>query len=159
MLISEDISLDYRKAVKNSRIVSGKINTTDLPELSASLLQDSEIMVNLSFFAQADEQLAVAVKLEGELLLNCEVCLAPFQFKLNQANRVILTEDASLYRSTSSETDLYLLEGHEFSVFAFVQEEVILSMPYAPAHKNGGCPKRVQKETSVQEEVLADIVE
>jgi uncharacterized protein len=83
----------------------------------------------------------LSVTIEGSLPLQCQRCLQPFATAIAQQTGLLLAHD---------ETELGLLDAEEAEVVlaaapldarTLVEDEVLLSLPFAPRHAEGQCPE------------------
>ena len=82
----------------------------------------------------------LSVTIEGSLPLQCQRCLQPLAAPIAQQTGLLLAHD---------ETELGLLDAEEAEVVlaaapldarTLIEDEVLLSLPFAPRHAEGQCP-------------------
>tara|TARA_R110000850_G_scaffold277133_1_gene423303 strand:- start:80642 stop:81202 length:561 start_codon:yes stop_codon:yes gene_type:complete len=80
------------------------------------------------------------VTAHAEPMLECQRCLRPFICKINVDNRVELVRTPAEQDSDDLDDDGIerIVGSKRFSVLGFVEDELILAMPYVPKHHE--CP-------------------
>lgn len=80
------------------------------------------------------------LNISGKLLLVCQRCLGPLEYKLAGENwfELVSTEADLPEDEADNEVD-YLVASDELDVEALVKEEILLLMPLAPKHEDGRC--------------------
>jgi len=87
-----------------------------------------------------DGRPVLVVSLEGALPLVCQRCLEPFSWPLEQQTRVVLAHnDAELAALDEALDDEVILGSKKVGAEALVADELLLSIPFAPAHADA-CP-------------------
>jgi len=83
---------------------------------------------------------ALAVTIEGTLPLVCQRCLQVFDLPIVQQTRLLLAHDeAELTRLDGDESEV-VLAATPLDARTLVEDEVLLSLPFAPHHLDGQCP-------------------
>ena len=84
---------------------------------------------------------ALAVKIEGTLPLVCQRCLQVFDVPIVQQTRLLLAHDeAELSRLDAEESEV-VLAATPLDARTLIEDEVLLSLPFAPHHPDGQCPE------------------
>lgn len=91
--------------------------------------------------AQAAGRPGLRLEVRGQLVLNCQRCLEPLAFDLNVTSLYALVEDA---REAQRLDDLelpfdFLAADPQLDVHQLVEDEILLALPYAPAHSSTEC--------------------
>ncbi len=87
-----------------------------------------------------DGRAALSIKLSGALPLTCQRCLEPFAWPLAQETRVLVArDDADMKALDDATDDEVILGSKEIGAYVLVEDELLLSMPFAPVHP-GACP-------------------
>jgi len=82
---------------------------------------------------------ALAVTIEGTLPLVCQRCLQVFEVPIVQQTRLLLAHDeAELSRLDAEESEV-VLAAMPLDARLLIEEEVLLSLPFAPHHPDGQC--------------------
>jgi uncharacterized protein len=90
----------------------------------------------------------------AEPLFECQRCLQPFVCNVDVDNRVELVRTpAELDNDDLGDNDIERIVGSKrFSVLGFVEDELILAMPYVPKHDQCPSDAGVQAEQSARSE-------
>jgi uncharacterized protein len=83
---------------------------------------------------------ALAVTIEGTLPLVCQRCLQAFAAPIAQQTRLLLAHDESELKRLDAEESEAVLAATLLDARALVEDEVLLSLPFAPHHPDGQCP-------------------
>lgn len=78
--------------------------------------------------------------ISGTLRLQCQRCLAALDFPLRLVNTLLLVKgDEAAAGGLDDEGAEWIEASSELDVAALVEEEILLSLPYAPRHEEGKC--------------------
>jgi uncharacterized protein len=81
----------------------------------------------------------LTVTVQGSLPVVCQRCLRTFDAVLNQRSEVLLAHDeAELARLDAEEREV-VLAAAPLDAAALVEDEVLLSLPFAPVHPENQC--------------------
>lgn len=82
----------------------------------------------------------LAVSVEGSLPLVCQRCLQPFDAPIAQRSELLLAhDDAELERLDGEESEV-LPAAAPLDAMTLIEDEILLSLPFAPRHPEGQCP-------------------
>ena len=85
---------------------------------------------------------ALAISITGDVLLECQRCLAPFEFPVAQRTVTVLARSESEADTLDAESDdEVLVADHPLEPVALVEDELLLTLPFAPMHAEGACAK------------------
>ena len=83
---------------------------------------------------------AIAIELEGSVPLECQRCLAPLAWPVRQRTVALLAksegEGDALDEGSDEEV---LVAAAPLDPLLLVEDELLLSLPYAPSHAEGEC--------------------
>jgi uncharacterized protein len=83
---------------------------------------------------------ALAIGLRGVVTLTCQRCLDPFEWPVEQRTDVLLARDerelAALDTDSSAEV---VLAAAPVDPRTLIEDELVLALPFAPKHPDGGC--------------------
>jgi uncharacterized protein len=78
---------------------------------------------------------ALAISLSGAVPLTCQRCLADFAFPVEQQTVTVLAKNEAAADALDSESDNeVLVADHPIDPIELVEEELLLTLPYAPMH-------------------------
>jgi len=134
---------DALKLAAEGTSLSGKIDARALQRVADRLAPGegaAQIAWSIAGAHDALQRPALIVAIEGSLPLNCQRCLHAFDAPLSQRTRLMLARDeAELKRLDADELDEVVLATAFLDVHTLVEDEVLLSLPLAPHHADGGC--------------------
>lgn len=83
---------------------------------------------------------ALAVSIDGDVLVECQRCLAPFVLPVARRTVTLLARserDADALDADSD--DEVLVADHPLDPDELVEDELLLTLPFAPMHDEGKC--------------------
>jgi uncharacterized protein len=130
-------SLEFARTGQSS---SGRLPVSALPRLLEELSDgQGEIRFELRGGHDARRRPTLMLEISGVLHLRCQRCLGPLDYALKLSNTLLLASGGE-----SGESDDEEMESVEaspsFDVVGLVEDEILLSLPYAPRHGEGKCP-------------------
>ena len=83
---------------------------------------------------------ALAIEVSGVIALECQRCLQPLAWTVNQKTEVALagSEDEADALDAESDAEVVLAAG-PLDPIELVEDELLLTLPYAPTHAEGEC--------------------
>ena len=131
-------SLDF---ARNGRELRGEIPVSEMPRLQ-DMLADTEGKIGyvVRGFQDKDGKLKLEVMLDGSCQLRCQRCLNAMEYPVKLVSRLLLVQGDGLDESSDEQDDLdsILADSHQ-DVLALLEEEILLSLPFAPKHPSGAC--------------------
>lgn len=83
---------------------------------------------------------AIAIDLEGEVPVICQRCLEPFLYPVAQRTVAVLAKsDADADSLDVDSNDEVLVADHPLVAADLVEDELLLTLPYAPMHEPDTC--------------------
>ena len=83
---------------------------------------------------------AIAIELDGSVPLECQRCLATMQWPVRQRTVALLAKsDAEGDALDAGSEEEVLVAAEPLDALALVEDELLLSLPYAPTHADGEC--------------------
>jgi uncharacterized protein len=80
------------------------------------------------------------VAIRGMLHLQCQRCLGALDHPLQMLNTLVLvTGGAGTAGELDDEEIEWIEASHELDLAALIEDEILLSLPYAPRHGEGSC--------------------
>lgn len=131
-----ELIFDNGQFARQQRVLSGEVALADLPRVAGEVLGGGMIEYALVGGRDKRERLVLDLRLSGQFQLRCQRCLAPMSFDLDEAARFVLfADEAKLDAAEAEDEDLEgLMFEREFSLFDLIEDEILLVLPYAPAH-------------------------
>lgn len=132
-------SLDFSR---NCEKLSGEIPLMELPRLADLLIFDQErLAYSLQGVAESHSQpplLQLSVRLECKLV--CQRCLGHLPFSLDLNRQFAVQKNLDPFSAEDADDAFDVIEAQsEMDVLALIEDEVLLSLPYAPKHPEGEC--------------------
>jgi len=83
---------------------------------------------------------AIAIELDGSVPMECQRCLTPMQWPVRQRTVALLAaSDAEGDALDEGTDDEVLVATAPLDALMLVEDELLLSLPYAPTHADGEC--------------------
>jgi uncharacterized protein len=83
---------------------------------------------------------ALSISISGNVPLECQRCLASFALPIAQRTVTVLAKSESDADALDAESgDEVLVADHPLDPVVLVEEELLLTLPYAPMHEEGRC--------------------
>ena len=96
---------------------------------------DAPIAWSISGTTDALGRLAIAIELEGTVPLECQRCLAPMTWPVRQRTVALLAKSEAEGDALDADSDEeVLVAAQPLDALALVEDELLLSLPYAPTH-------------------------
>ncbi|MDE2359980.1 MAG: DUF177 domain-containing protein [Betaproteobacteria bacterium] len=133
--------LDALKLARDRGVIEGTVDAHRLPRVE-DLLAEGPARLDWRITGAADAmgRPALQVGLSGAVTLNCQRCLADFEWPIEQRTELLLArseaELAALDAESGSEV---VLAGFPIDPLALVEDELVLALPFAPTHPEGAC--------------------
>ena len=81
----------------------------------------------------------LTLSIEGEVPLVCQRCLEPFAAPIAQQTPLLLAHDESELAQLDAEESEVVLANNTVDPLRLVEDELLLSLPLSPRHREGGC--------------------
>ena len=105
-------------------------------------LTDGEGTVSWRIEGTRDEvgRPALAISITGTVPLECQRCLGAFEMRVAQQTVTVLAHDEAEADALDAGSDHeVLVADHPFNAVELVEDELLLTLPYAPMHPDGAC--------------------
>lgn len=137
-------SLDF---AHNGRELSGVAPLAEMPRLQDMLaVPEGEISFVVRGLPDKDGKPMLEVAVEGSCQLRCQRCLNGFVYPLKLVSRLLLAQAGELDEFSSDEGDELdsIVADKHLDVLSMIEEEILLSLPFAPKHAPGDCQPAVE---------------
>jgi uncharacterized protein len=118
----------------------------NLPVSSLARLQDclhdalGQVEIVVRGGKDAQRRPVLKVSMHGALHLRCQRCLGRLDYPLQVDNTLLLVTQAEADSGELDEAEAdWIVASRELDVASLVEDELILSLPYAPRHAEGQC--------------------
>lgn len=133
--------IDSLEFARSGQTLRGSLPLPGLARLKNSLVDAHgvvEFEVKGGHEARGRPILTLAI--HGMLHLQCQRCLGVLEHPLQVLNKLLLVTAGESAAGDLDEVDAEWIEASgNLDVAALVEDEVILSLPYAPRHEEGAC--------------------
>ena len=134
---------DALKLAAENETLSGVIDARGLDRVADRLAAGSgavRIAWRIEGGHDALHRPALVVAIEGTLPLICQRCLQAFAVPIAQETQLLLAGDDAGLKLLDAEESEAVLASDLLDARALVEDEVLLSLPFAPHHGDGECP-------------------
>ncbi|MBU6484672.1 MAG: DUF177 domain-containing protein [Betaproteobacteria bacterium] len=133
--------LDALRLARDRGVTAGTVDAHRLPRVEDLLAEGpAHLDWRITGAVDAMGRPALEVALSGAVTLNCQRCLADFEWPIEQRTELLLArseaELAALDAESGSEV---VLAGFPIDPLALVEDELVLALPFAPMHPEGAC--------------------
>jgi uncharacterized protein len=133
--------IDSLEFARTGQTLRGSLPLPELARLKDSLVDALgvvEFEVNGGHDAQRRPILTLAIR--GTLHLQCQRCLGVLEHPLQVRNTLLLVRAGDAAAGDLDEEDAEWIEASgNLDVAALIEDEIMLSLPYAPRHGEGSC--------------------
>ena len=132
-------SLEFARAARQLR---GSVPVTMLTRLHDCLHgSDGEVQYVVTGGRDPQRRLVLKVDISGKFRLQCQRCLKALDYPLELSSTLLLVrpgEDVSEHAEDPEAPDC-IEASEELDVTALVEDEILLSLPFAPRHPENTC--------------------
>jgi len=125
--------IDGLQFARKSGELVGRIDGAQLTRLAEIPCQTKEVLFRVVGGANAAGKPSLTVKLNGDMKLVCQRCLAPLLFPLSVETELELSRNLDEIEGADDDIDR-VLAAREMNVEDLVEDEVILALPMIPRH-------------------------
>ncbi len=132
-------SLDF---AHNGRELRGIVPLIEMPRLQDMLATpEGEISYVVRGLPEKDGKPMLEVTVDGRCQLRCQRCLNGFAYPLKLVSRLQLAQADELNEFSVEENDEVdsITADKRLDVLNMIEEEILLSLPFAPKHLLGEC--------------------
>jgi uncharacterized protein len=87
---------------------------------------------------------ALTVTVQGDVPLECQRCLQAFDTAIEQRSELLLARDEGELAKLDAEEREVLLASVPLDAMTLIEDELLLSLPFAPMHPEAQCPAPAQ---------------
>ena len=136
---------DAFKLAARASSVSGSLDARRLPNVADSLAPGDDpvpIAWTIEGRRSAEGRPAISIDIDGDVPLVCQRCLARMAWPVSQGTEVLLAHDEDELATLDAETEgEVILADRPLDAATLVEDELVLTLPFAPRHE-GECPGR-----------------
>jgi len=134
--------IDSLAFARTGESLRGSLPVSALARLRDSLVDDlGEVRFEIKGGQDARRRPVLRLEIGGVLHLQCQRCLGVLEFALQRSSTLLLVSGSGADSSDLEEVTVEWIEASsELDVASLVEDEILLSLPYAPRHGEGQCP-------------------
>jgi uncharacterized protein len=126
-------------------VIAGRVDVAALPRVADLLAEaggGAEVDYRITGSADAAGRPALEVSLSGSVPLTCQRCLQPFRWPVLQSTLLLLARDERELARLDEEDHEHevLLAEAPLDPLALVEDELLLTLPFAPRCPEAQCP-------------------
>jgi len=140
------VPFDAFKLSAGGDLLEGSVDANALPRVADRLAvlpgdKASEAPIKWRIDGDRDPsgRSALTVTIEGSVPLVCQRCLQAFEFKVDQQTMLLLARNEAQLVSLDNEEPEVVLASGPLDARSLVEDEKLLSLPFAPRHPEGEC--------------------
>jgi len=131
--------IDALEFARNGREIRGEIPIYELSRLTDMLLDSTGTLAYVLRGARISDGDVLEVAVSGLVHLRCQRCLDDLEFPVEVSSRLKLASAEELDAVDDEDEDEYIEASSQLDVVGLVEDELLLSLPFAPRHPDGVC--------------------
>ena len=137
----EQLIIDAIDFAHNAGVHHGKISISELGRLQDYLVGNyGELKYTVAGTLGKSARPVLQVTVQGAINLRCQRCLGELKHILDLRTDLLLASNESeLCRFDDDESIDVILAGSGMDVLALIEDEIILSLPVSPRHRESEC--------------------
>jgi len=140
-----------RKFAADRQVATGKVRVADWPRARAAVLDPSvEIRYRIEGGSDGQGRPMVTLELTGTVDVACQRSLHPMSCALGRRTQVLLARDqqeADMWDRETDEAEVVVAD-QTLDVQTLLEDEFLLSLPFAPLCDDPACAQTLQRATS-----------
>jgi uncharacterized protein len=144
--------------IKARECLENSININDLSRLKPLVLEPyGSVAYSLTFGLDAQNVANITGMVKTDINVICQRCLNPFLIEIRNEVKIGLAFNDDELRLLPEPYEPMLVNEDTLSLLELVEDEVLLSVPMAPAHMEADCPAGtlIEKHKAVKENPFA----
>jgi len=140
-------SLDF---ARQGRELRGEIAVAEMPRLREFLINPQGVVkYSVRGKVGRDGNPVLELELDGSCQLRCQRCLAEMTYPVKLATRLQLVPEDEFDEFSDDEGEMDSIAADtNLDVQGMIEEEILLSLPFAPRHPEGVCQHVAEKLNS-----------
>jgi uncharacterized protein len=133
--------LDAFRLARERGVVEGTVDAHALPRVD-DVLADGPATIEWRIEGTADAagRPALSIELTGSVQLTCQRCLGDFEWPIDQRTEVLLARDTRELAALDADSAVeVVLAEMPVEPLIFVEDELVLALPFAPRHPDDEC--------------------
>ena len=139
--MSARIVINAHDFVRFSRSLHGKITLSKCIRLKDYLANNrGDLIYEINGILDKKNKSILQVIIKGEINLLCQRCLGEFTYSLNLKSDLLLVDnEKELLYLDEDESIEGILATSDIEIIELIEDEIILSLPISPRHKENDC--------------------
>ena len=139
--MSAQTVIDSLEFARTGQTLQGSLAVPELKRLKESLADDlGRIDFAVKGARDTRRRPVLTLEISGSLHLQCQRCLGLLEYPLRLSNTLLLVGAGEVAAGDLDDEDAEWIEASgELDVAMLIEDEIILSLPYAPRHEEGTC--------------------
>ena len=139
------VALDPRKAALREAVICGSVTLTGLSRFAQALATDEGLVkAQLAFSRDQENRYIVVVTVSASVVVTCQRCLEPMPLELSATNHLAVVGDEEQAAQLPTQLEPLLVPGEECKLWEVVEDELILSLPFASYHDTEACKETLR---------------
>jgi uncharacterized protein len=134
-------TFDAYRLARDRGLVTGTLDVGSSDRL-ADRVAEGEASVSWQIAGTADEvgRPALEISIDGDVVLTCQRCLSDFALPVAHRTVAVLARSESDADALDAQSDReVLVADHPLDPVELIEDELLLTLPYAPMHEAGAC--------------------
>ena len=134
-------TFDAYRLARDRGLVMGTLDVGSSDRL-ADRVAEGEASVSWRIAGTADEvgRPALEISIDGDVVLTCQRCLSDFAMPVAHRTVAVLARSESDADALDAQSDReVLVADHPLDPVELIEDELLLTLPYAPMHEAGAC--------------------
>lgn len=137
-------SFDAFRLARERGVLEGTLDAVDSDRLMERVAEGEEgqglVQWRIAGTTDSAGRLALAIAVEGEVPVTCQRCLSDFLFPVDRETVAVLARSEQEADGLDASTDdEVLVADHPLVAAELVEDELLLTLPFAPMHPQGAC--------------------
>lgn len=135
--------IDSINFAKKHQELCGEIPVAALPRLGDKLASSGGMLSYSVYGLKEGDRCLLDVALNGECVLLCQRCLSKMPYPIKSSSRLLLLPADRLDEVDDDENVDGIEAATQLDVLALIEDEVLLTLPFAPKHPDGACSTEI----------------
>jgi len=127
---------DLERLAASGKSVDGDVELSTLQRLEDLVHTDrcGTVAVTLAAERTADGRLLLTLALRGELVVTCQRCLEPLDWRVDESSEWLVVDAESDATRLAAATQPLVLDNGRLGIAALLEDELIVALPMVPRH-------------------------
>lgn len=148
-LMSAQTVIDSLEFAHAGQELRGSLPVARLARVKDDLLDPvGEVRFILRGGRDEERRPILQVEISGSLHLQCQRCLGMLEYPLRVCNTLLLMHPGAAVGASADDPEApdCIEAGAQLDVIALIEDEILLSLPFAPRHAEGSCQSAFAKD-------------